>query len=779
MGRPPAASPLNNKGWGMIACEYDAAGKALRCRFSGHMDSKASSADAAEFEAQLARIHPAGSPAPAGLSILFDLGKVDFVASAFMRLCFVAAKRVAAGKFSITRATPQVQEMLRMAGLDQVTTMESVLHETRVFPPPAAFSAQARVKTMAEYEALHKASLADPDAFWADQAARRLAWLAPWKTVCEWKPPFAKWFVGGRLNVAANCLDRHLGTATANKAALIWEGEPGGGRPGEERTLTYRQLHREVCLFANVLKRQGVVAGDRVLIYLPMVPEAAVAMLACARIGAIHSVVFGGFSAQSVAERVADCQAKIIVTADGSFRRGAIVPLKKNVDDAFQILDPDGKPLCACIQRVIVLRRAGNEVVMAENRDVWWQQQLQYVGADCPAEPVESEHPLFILYTSGSTGKPKGIVHSSAGYLLGAALSHELIFDLRDSDVYWCTADVGWITGHSYIVYGPLANGATVFMYEGAPNYPEPDRYWRLIAKYGVTVFYTAPTAIRAFMKWGSEWPKKHDLSSLRLLGSVGEPINPEAWMWYHETIGGGRCPIVDTWWQTETGSIMIAPLPGAFPLKPGCATRPFLGVDAAVVDETGAPAKPNAGGKLIIRKPWPSMLRGVWGDPQRYREVYWSEVPGAYCTGDSARQDEDGYISIVGRLDDVLNVSGHRIGTAEVEGALVSHKTVAEAAVVGRPDDIKGSALVAFVTLKSGVAPSPELREELKRQVAAEIGPVAKPDEIRFTESLPKTRSGKIMRRLLKQIAAGTEIRGDLTTLEDFSVLTKLQEEG
>jgi acetyl-CoA synthetase len=534
-------------------------------------------------------------------------------------------------------------------------------------------------------------------------------------------------------------------------------------------------LHREVCRFANVLKRNGVGKGDRVILYLPMIPEAAIAMLACTRIGAIHSVVFGGFSAQSVADRIQDCGAKMVITADGGYRRGAVVPLKKNVDDALLIRDAAGKSLTSTIEKVVVVRRCGNEVRMTEGRDVWWHRELQDVSDECPAAKMDSEAPLFILYTSGSTGKPKGILHTTAGYLLGTKLTSKYVFDLKPEDVYWCTADVGWVTGHSYIVYGPLANGATALMYEGAPNWPEPDRFWRIIQKYGVTILYTAPTAIRAFMKWGDEWVKKHDLSSLRLLGSVGEPINPEAWTWYHKVVGGGRCPIVDTWWQTETGSIMITPMPGATPLKPGTATLPFFGILPEVVDDAGKPVPKNSGGKLVVRKPWPSMLRGIWGDPKRYQETYWTEVPGSYFTGDGCRQDKDGYFWIVGRIDDVLNVAGHRIGTAEVESALVSHPSVAEAAVVGRPDELKGQALVCFVTLKTGQKASPELKNELRNHIGKEIGPVAKPDEVRFAEALPKTRSGKIMRRLLKQIASGVEIKGDTTTLEDMNVIAKL----
>lgn len=657
----------------------------------------------------------------------------------------------------------------RLAG----PNITSVLNEKRVFRPSKEFSQGARIKSMAQYQKLYQESIRSPEKFWAKQATNELVWFKPWKKVLQWKLPYAKWFVGGKLNVSYNCLDRHLDTPTANKAALIWEGEPG-----DERVLTYKQLHREVCRFANVLKRNGLKAGERVIIYLPMVPEAAIAMLACTRLGAVHSVVFGGFSAQSVADRIYDSQAKMVITADGGFRRGAVVALKKNVDEALTLQDAAGDLLARTIEKVMVVRRANNEVQMQPGRDLWWHDEMKLAGSDCPAEKMDSEAPLFILYTSGSTGKPKGILHTTGGYLLGAKLTTKYVFDLRESDVYWCTADVGWVTGHSYVVYGPLANGATSLMYEGAPNWPEPDRFWSIVEKYGVNILYTAPTAIRAFMKWGTQWPQKHDLSSLRLLGTVGEPINPEAWIWYHEVIGGKRCPIVDTWWQTETGTILITPFPGATPTKPGTATLPFFGVLPEIVDELGKPVPPNTGGKLVVRKPWPSMLRGIWGDPKRYEEIYWSEVKDSYFTGDGARQDEDGYFWIVGRIDDVLNVAGHRIGTAEVESALVSNQKVAEAAVVGRPDALKGQALVAFVTLKTGVKAEPGLYEELRNHVAKEIGPVAKPDDIRFSESLPKTRSGKIMRRLLKQVAAGTEIKGDTTTLEDFNVLAKLVKE-
>jgi acetyl-CoA synthetase len=656
------------------------------------------------------------------------------------------------------------------------TSITSVLQENRVFRPSKEFAKSAHMNSLAQYRKLYNESVRAPEKFWGKQAKNELIWFKPFTKVLQWKEPFAKWFVGGRLNVSYNCLDRHLGTATANKAALIWEGEPSApGKPGEERTLTYKQLHHEVCLFANVLKRNDIKAGDRVLIYMPMVPEAAIAMLACTRIGAVHSVVFGGFSAQSVADRIQDSQAKLVITADGGFRRGAVVPLKLNVDEALTLKTPQGELLAKTIEKVIVLRRAGNEIQFQQGRDLWWHEELAKVDAHCTAEKMDSEAPLFILYTSGSTGKPKGILHTTGGYLLYCKLTSKYVFDLRDEDVYWCTADIGWVTGHSYVVYGPLANGATSLMYEGAPNFPEPDRFWRIVEKYGVTILYTAPTAIRAFMKWGTEWPKKHDLSSLRLLGTVGEPINPEAWIWYNETIGRKRCPIVDTWWQTETGGIMITPLPGATPTKPGSGTLPFFGIVPEVVDDSGKPVPRNSGGKLVVRKPWPSMLRGLWGDPERYKQVYWTEVPGSYFTGDGCRQDKDGYFWIVGRIDDVLNVAGHRIGTAEVESALVSHQKVAEAAVVGRPDALKGQALVAFVTVKGGIHADGTLREELRQHVAKEIGPVAKPDDIRFAEALPKTRSGKIMRRLLKQIASGTEIKGDTTTLEDLNVLAKL----
>lgn len=640
--------------------------------------------------------------------------------------------------------------------------IESHLVENRVFKPTKEFSKQSALSNLTAYRRQYEESIKRPDKFWAKEASE-LFWQKKWTKVLEWACPFAKWFIGGKINVSENCLDRHVNSPRRNKAAIIWEGEPG-----EKRTLTYHQLHREVCKFANVLKRNGVRKGDRVLIYMPLIPEASIAMLACARIGAVHSVVFGGFSSDSIRDRLADSGAKVIVTADGGYRRGQIVTLKQNVDHAIQ----GNKD----IKRVIVFRRTNLDIHIEQGRDVWWHREMEYVTADCPAVGFDSEHPLFILYTSGSTGKPKGILHTSGGYLTGAYSTTKYIFDLREDDVYWCTADVGWITGHSYLVYGPLANGATCVMYEGAPNWPEPDRFWEIVEDYGVTILYTAPTAIRAFIKWGDEHPAKHNLTSLRLLGTVGEPINPEAWMWYHEKIGGGRCPIVDTWWQTETGAIMIAPMPGATPLKPGTATLPFFGIDAAVVDDQGNPVGANEGGKLVIRKPWPSMLRTIHGDKPRYRKQYWSEVKGCYFTGDGARRDKDGYFWIVGRIDDVLNVAGHRLGTSEVESALVSHETVAEAAVVGRPDEIKGQAVVAFVTLKEGQTPSAELKNKLRKHVSEAIGPIARPDDVRFADALPKTRSGKIMRRLLKEIAGGSDVTGDTTTLEDLTVLAKLR---
>ncbi len=640
----------------------------------------------------------------------------------------------------------------------------SVLVENRVFPPSEEFVAAAEINE-AEADRLRQWAKEDPDSFWAEQA-RSLHWFKPWTEVLDWSnPPFAKWFVGAETNASYNCLDRHLTNGKKNQAAIIWEGEPG-----DSRTLTYQQLHREVCKFANGLKNLGIVAGDRVTIYMPMVPEAAIAMLACARIGATHSVVFGGFSAEAVADRNNDAKSKLIITSDGGWRRGKVVPLKVNVDIAL-----DKSPT---VETCIVLNRCNQVVSMRPGRDVWWHDVVADTSADCPAEHLDSEHPLFILYTSGSTGKPKGVLHTTGGYLLGVSLTHKWVFDIKDDDVFWCTADVGWVTGHSYIVYGPLCNGSTIVMYEGAPNHPREDRFWEIIAKYRVSVLYTAPTAIRAFIKWGDHWPKGHDLSSLRLLGSVGEPINPEAWMWYHEHIGGGRCPIVDTWWQTETGAIMIAPLPGAIPTKPGSATKPLPGIFADVVDKAGDPVPANAGGFLVLQRPWPSMMRTIYGDDERYKSTYWSNYPNIYFTADGARRDGDGYIWVMGRVDDVLNVSGHRLSTMEVESALVNHPKVAEAAVVGKPDDLKGESIVCFVTVKSGFATSDELKGELKAHVAKEIGALARPDEIRFTDTLPKTRSGKIMRRLLRDIAAGKTSAGDTTTLEDYTVLAKLREE-
>ncbi len=642
--------------------------------------------------------------------------------------------------------------------------IESVLKEERVFAPAKEFSGKAQIKSLPEYEKIYQQAHDDPEGFWASMA-KELDWFKPWEKVLEWNPPFAKWFVGGRTNIAHNCLDRHLTSARKNKAAIIWEGEPG-----DERILTYQALHREVCKFANVLKGIGVKAGDRIAIYMPMVPELPIAMLACARIGATHSVVFGGFSADALRDRINDAQAKVVVTADGGYRRGGEIPLKKAVDEAIQ--------QTPSIDHVVVYRRTGSPVHMEPGRDHWWHELMENAAEECAAEALDAEHPLYILYTSGTTGRPKGIVHTTGGYMVGTYLTSKWVFDLKEEDTYWCTADIGWVTGHSYIVYGPLANGATSLMYEGAPNWPEWDRFWRIVDKYQVNVFYTAPTAIRAFIRAGEQWPRKHKLTSLRLLGTVGEPINPEAWMWYHRVIGKERCPIVDTWWQTETGMIMITPLPGATATKPGSATRPFPGIVADVVTRDGQSVPPNAGGYLVIKRPWPAMLRTIYGDPERYKQQYWSEIPDVYFTGDGARRDENGYFWIMGRVDDVVNVAGHRLGTMEVESALVSHPLVAEAAVVGRPDEIKGQAIAAFVTLESGRTVTDDLKQELRQHVAKEIGAFARPDDIRFTDALPKTRSGKIMRRLLREIAAGSEVRGDVTTLEDLSILAKLREE-
>ena len=641
-------------------------------------------------------------------------------------------------------------------------SIESVSHESRVFPPPASFSQQAWIKSRNEYLALYQQSLETPEAFWSEQA-KALHWFAQPKKTLEWAPPFAKWFVGGKTNLAYNCLDRHLQGARRNKVALIWEGEPG-----EIRTLSYFQLHREVCQFANALEKLGIQAGDRVGIYMGMVPEAAVAMLACARIGAVHSVVFGGFAADAVRDRMNDAQAKLIITQDGTFRRGAVVPLKAQVDKAVA--------QCPSVQHVIVLRRTNNEVAMQEGRDLDWGALIKDASANHVAPALDSEHPLFILYTSGSTGKPKGVLHTTGGYMVGTYLTSKYVFDLKDDDTYFCSADVGWITGHSYIVYGPLCNGATVLMYEGAPNAPDPGRFWSIIERHGVSIFYTAPTAVRAFVKWGDSWVKKHDLSSLRLLGTVGEPINPEAWMWYRSVVGGDRCPIVDTYWQTETGSIVLSPLPGAIATKPGSATVPFFGISAKVLREDGSEADANEGGLLVIDRPWPSMLRTVWGDDKRYKEQYFSRFEGIYFTGDGARRDADGDIWVMGRIDDVVNVSGHRLGTAEIESVLVEDEFVAEAAVVGIPDELTGQALAAFVTLKSTAKPSPELHANLIERIAQEIGKFARPKQLRFADGLPKTRSGKIMRRLLRDVAAGKETHGDMTTLEDISVLAALQ---
>jgi acetyl-CoA synthetase len=641
--------------------------------------------------------------------------------------------------------------------------LDTLLSESRRFPPPPEFTATA-LATQALYDAAQKDRLG----FWEEQA-RTLDWMRPWSTVLEWTPPHAKWFVGGKLNVSVNCVDRHLRTPRRNKAAILWEGEPG-----DRRTITYWELHREVCRAANALLKLGVKRGDRVAIYLPMIPEAAIAMLACARIGAIHSVVFGGFSAESLRDRINDAQAVCLITADGGYRRGGIVPLKRYADEAIAE--------CPSIRHVIVVQRRpgapGDESFanIQEGRDHWWHRLMDQASPENEPEAMDAEDMLFILYTSGTTGKPKGIVHTTGGYLTHVAATTRYVFDLKEEDLFWCTADIGWVTGHSYVVYGPLANGATVLMYEGAPDWPERDRFWKIVARYGVTVFYTAPTAIRAFMKWGEDLPRRHDLSTLRLLGSVGEPINPEAWVWYHTHIGGGRCPVVDTWWQTETGGIMITPLPGVVTTKPGSATIPFPGISAALVDQKGRVLE-KGGGLLTLTEPWPGMLRTIYGDDERYRETYWSRFGDKYFAGDGAKLDDDGYWWILGRVDDVLNVAGHRIGTMEVESALVDHPGVAEAAVVGKAHDLKGQAIAAFVTLKEGKKPTAELKDDLKEHVARKIGAIAKPDDILFSADLPKTRSGKIMRRLLRAIAEGRAL-GDTTTLADPAVVNRLKEQ-
>ncbi len=640
----------------------------------------------------------------------------------------------------------------------------NVMKEERLFPPPKDFVEKARINSVQQYEQMWQEAAEDPEGFWGKYASE-LHWFKPYTKVLKWNEPFAEWFVGGQTNASYNCLDVHLKTWRRNKAAYIFEGEPG-----DVRVLTYEMLHREVCKFANVLKSLGIKKGDRVSIYMPMIPELPIAMLACARIGAAHSVIFGGFAAEAVADRNNDAGAKLQITADAGWRRGKQIPLKANVDAALA--------KSPTVEKCVVVRRTGCDVQMKEGRDFWWHELMEKASADCPAEPVDSENLLFILYTSGSTGKPKGIKHTTAGYNLFAKKTMEWVFDIRDEDVYWSTADIGWITGHTYIVYGPLSAGATTLLYEGAPDWPDQSRWWEMIERYRVNILYTAPTAIRTFIKWGDQYVTKHDLSSLRLLGSVGEGINPEAWMWYYRVVGGERCPIVDTWWQTETGGIMMSPLPGVIPLKPGSCCKPLPGVVPEVVAEDGKPVPVGVGGWLVITKPWPGMLRGIWGDDERYKLQYWSDVPHKYLSGDNARKDEDGYYWIMGRIDDVLNVSGHRLSTIEIESALVSHPAVAEAAAVGRPHEIKGEAVAVFVTLAAGYEPSDELRKALKDHVRKEIGALAVPDDIRFTTALPKTRSGKIMRRLLRDIAAGRETVGDTTTLEDYSVLARLRAE-
>jgi acetyl-CoA synthetase len=644
------------------------------------------------------------------------------------------------------------------------TDIQSTLNEQRVFDPPSDFSSKAHIKNLADYERLYELADRDPETFWGN-IARELDWFEPWSKVLEWNMPWAKWFVGGKMNLSHNCLDRHTTTWRRNKAAIIWESEAG-----EVRTLTYQQLLSEVSRCANVLKSFGVRKGDRVAIYMGMSPELSIAMLACARIGAPHTVIFGGFSSHALVDRIQDAQCSCVITQDGTFRRGVELALKSAVDEALHH--------CPSVRNVLVYKRTGTAQHMSPARDHWWHDRMAIVSDECPAEPLDAEHPLYLLYTSGTTGKPKGILHTTGGYAVSTYITAKWVFDLRDEDVFWCTADIGWVTGHSYVVYGPLQNGTTIVMYEGAPTHPQPDRFWEMIDRHRVTIFYTAPTAIRAFMRLGERWPAKHSLKSLRLIGSVGEPINPEAWMWYRSYIGHDRCPIVDTWWQTETGAMMISPIPGATPTKPGSCTRPLPGIKVEVVTREGNPVPAGSGGYLVIRKPWPAMLRTIYGDPERYKEQYWSQIPGSYFTGDGARQDADGYLWVMGRVDDVINVSGHRLSTMEVESALVAHPQVAEAAVVARPDEIKGSAIAAFVTLQVGNEATEALKAELKTWVGKEIGALAKPDDIRFTDSLPKTRSGKIMRRLLRELAAGGDVKGDVTTLEDLGVLARLRQD-
>ena len=634
--------------------------------------------------------------------------------------------------------------------------------EPKPHNPPKDFAKNAAVGSMAAYKKLYDQAQSDPESFWSNLAQQELHWFKPWEETLVWKAPYAQWFVGGKTNMSYNCLDRHLTTARKNKAAIIWEGEPG-----DTEVITYQELHRRVCRFANVLKKLGLRKGSRSIIYMPMVPELPIAMLACARLGITHSVVFGGFSAEALKTRILDLNATVVITADGGWRRGKVVPLKDTADEA--IAD------CPNVKHCIVYRRTRNDITMQEGRDHDWNDLDADVSDVCPAVELDSEHPLYVLYTSGTTGKPKGIVHTTGGYQLQVNMAMKWVFDIKEEDTYWCAADVGWVTGHSYIVYGPLLVGTTTVMYEGAPAYPQPDRFWRIIDKYKINILYTSPTAIRAFIRLGEQWPEKHDMSSLRLLGSVGEPINPAAWEWYHKHIGGGRCPIVDTWWQTETGSIMISPLPGATPLKPGSATFPLPGVTADVVDMEGNPVPKGGEGYLIIRKPWPSMFRTLWRDKPRFKKTYWSQIPGVYFVGDAARRDPDGYIWVLGRVDDVMNVSGHRLSTAELESALVKHKAVAEAAVIGKPHELTGQAVVAFVTLKADEKTDDNMASNLRDWVAAEIGKFARPEQIRFTEALPKTRSGKIMRRLLREIVTTDKVSGDITTLEDLGVINRL----
>ena len=747
----------------------------LTCTFEKNIDANVANTASKEIKNKLDELIGINNKSN-DLKIVFDLSNTDYASSLFLRVVVMTANRISKDNFIITNANQFIRDLFKTSGLEKFIALTKPDGDIQVIEPSMSFSHHSWIKSKEEYLNLYNESINKPNEFWGKMANEHLIWNERFDKVHEWKTPYAKWFTNGKLNACFNCVDKHLYTIP-DKVAIIWEGEPDepNDAPAEVRKITYKQLYEMVGKFANVLKKNGINKGDRIVIYMPMIPETVVAMLACARVGAIHSVIFAGFSAQSIADRVEDCQASMILTTDGSYRRGSILGLKKVVDEALKIKNKDGISQTDTVKKVIIHKHTSNIVNIDISRDIWLHEELENVNSDCDPEIMDSEDNLFILYTSGSTGKPKGIVHSTAGYLLWTKLGHKYVFDIKDDDIYWCSADLGWITGHSYVVYGPLANGSTIFMYEGAPNYPDPGRFWKLIEKHKITIFYTAPTAIRAFIKWGKKWTEKYNLHSLRLLGTAGEPINPQAWLWYYSIIGNERCPIVDTWWQTETGGPMITSLPGAISMKPGSATLPFFGIVPEILDSEKNISSSNVNGSLIIKTRWPGMLRGIWGNPEKYNVTYWKDNPGFYTTGDSARKDDNGYYWIVGREDDVINISGHRIGTAEVESTLLSHETVAEVAAVGRADDLKGSALVVFVTLMPEIKHSNELTDELKQHVAKKLGAVLRPEEVRFVEALPKTRSGKIMRRLLKQVANGTEITGDITTLEDFSVLENL----